>query len=213
VISAVLWDLGGVILTSPFAAFSAYEVEVGLPEGFLRRLNGVDPDANAWARFERGELDEDAFVRTFEAEARALGGELSGGRVLAMVAGEVRPEMVTAVHRCRDAGLGTACLTNTFAGAFGGDAVENGRRTTIADVLAVFDVVVESYKVGVRKPEPRFYELACERLGVPPERCAMLDDLGINLKPAKAMGMATIKVGDPLVALDELGALLGIQLT
>ena len=205
-ISAVLWDLGGVILTSPFGAFADYEREAGLPDGFLRRLNGADPDDNAWARLERGEVDRDGFATIFEAEALALGGAVSGHRVLELVAGEVRPEMVTALRRCREAGLRTACLTNNFAGSFDGA----GRPAGLADVMALFDVVVESSKVGVRKPEPRFYELACELLAVEPEACAFLDDLGINLKPAKAMGMTTIKVVDPTSALAELGAVLGL---
>ena len=204
-IRAVLWDFGGVILTSPFEAFERYEIEAGLEPGFIRRVNATNPDANAWARLERGELDVVAFSAAFEEEARALGGTLSGAEVITLLAGEVRPEMVEGLRRCKAAGLGLACLTNNIA--------DRDERPDLAEVMALFDVVVESSKLGIRKPEPRFYELACEQLGVPPERCAFLDDLGINLKPAKAMGMATIKVADPLVALDELGALLGIELT
>jgi putative hydrolase of the HAD superfamily len=204
VIRAVLWDFGGVILTSPFEAFERYELEAGLESGFIRRLNATNPDANAWARLERGELDLDGFGAAFEDEARALGAGLSGADVLALLSGEVRPEMVEGLRRCKAAGLALACLTNNFA---------NGEeRPDVAELMALFDVIVESSKLGIRKPEPRFYELACEALDVTPPECAFLDDLGINLKPARAMGMATIKVESPSQALTELGSLLGIAL-
>jgi putative hydrolase of the HAD superfamily len=209
VINAVLWDFGGVILTSPFEAFAAYEREAELPEGFIRRVNVTNPDDNAWARLERGELDQEGFAAQFEEEARWLGWHVSGHRVLDLLAGEVRPEMVTALIRCRTAGLRTACLTNNFV-AWDERA---DPRADVAEVMALFDVVVESSRVGVRKPEPRFYELACELIGVEPEACVFLDDLGINLKPARAMGMTTIKVSDPAVALAELESVLGIPLS
>ena len=79
--------------------------------------------------------------------------------------------------------------------------------------MARFDLVLESSKVGVRKPEPGFYTLACERLGVEPAECVFLDDLGINLKPARQLGMTTIKVDDPAVALAELSTTLALDLT
>jgi putative hydrolase of the HAD superfamily len=204
VIRAVLWDVGGVILTSPFEAFERYELEAGLEPGFIRRLNATNPDANAWARLERGELDLEGFGAAFEDEARALGSALSGADVLALLSGEVRPEMVEGLRRCKAAGLALACLTNNIA---------NGEeRPDVAEVMALFDVIVESSKLGIRKPEPRFYELACEALDVTPPECVFLDDLGINLKPARAMGMATIKVESPAQALTELGSLLGLAL-
>jgi putative hydrolase of the HAD superfamily len=209
VIRAVLWDFGGVILTSPFEAFAAYERELGLPRGFIRSVNATDPHSNAWARLERAELAPDAFVTAFEEEARRLGGELSGRRVLDLLAGSVRPEMVAALRGVRAAGLRTACLTNNVAGweDDGGDD-----RQDVVEVMRLFDVVVESSKAGIRKPEPRFYELACERLGVEPAECVFLDDLGVNLKPAREMGMRTIKVDEPRRAITELGAVLGLVL-
>jgi putative hydrolase of the HAD superfamily len=204
VIRAVLWDFGGVILTSPFEAFERYELEAGLEQGFIRRLNATNPDANAWARLERGELDLDGFGAVFEEEARALGGELSGADILALLSGEVRPEMVEGLRRCKAAGLALACLTNNIA---------NGEeRPDVAEVMALFDVIIESSKLGIRKPEPRFYELACQALDVAPDECVFLDDLGINLKPARAMGMTTIKVESAGQALTELGSVLGLAL-
>ena len=208
--SAVLWDFGGVILTSPFEAFARYEREQGLPDGFIRRVNATNPFDNAWARLERGELDREGFAEQFEAEARALGGALSGGRVLELLAGAIRPEMVIALERCRDAELRTACLTNNISGGDGGSAE---RTAEIARIMLLFDVVVESSVVGVRKPEPEFYEIACRLLAVEPADCVFLDDLGVNLKPARAMGMTTIKVEAPNVALAELERVLGLVLT
>jgi putative hydrolase of the HAD superfamily len=79
-------------------------------------------------------------------------------------------------------------------------------------VAGLFEFVLESSKVGVRKPEPAIYLMACERLGVRPEETVFLDDLGINLKPARALGMATIKVDDPDRALAELEEFTGLRL-
>jgi putative hydrolase of the HAD superfamily len=210
VATAVVFDLGGVITDSPMAAFAAYEAEAGLPEGLIVRLNSTDPDTNAWARFERNELDAAGFTDAFEAEALAAGHRLDARRVLAALAGEVRPQMVKAVRRLRAAGLPLALLSNNVA-----PMERTGR---LGELLELFDAVVESSVEGVRKPEPEIYHRALARLSaaagrdLAPSDCAYLDDLGINLKPARAMGMHTIKVTDPDVALDELSALVGLDL-
>jgi putative hydrolase of the HAD superfamily len=201
---AVLWDFGGVILSSPFDAFAEYEREIGLPAGFIRGLNTTNPHTNAWARFERSEIPPEEFCRAFEAEARAAGGELQGERIIACLSGEVRPNMVAALRKVASR-YKTACLTNNVKGA----KRSPEKQSAVAEIMAIFDAVVESSKVGVRKPEPAFYRHACEILEIEPHRAIFLDDLGINLKPAREMGMATIKVGDPEQALDELEALLG----
>lgn len=207
-IEAVFWDFGGVITTSPFEAFARYEREMGLPEGFIRRVNARNADGNAWAKLERSEVDVDRFCRLFEEEARALGGAVDGRTVLRLLAGEPRPEMVVALKAvARD--YRTACLTNNVRGP--ARSPESAAR--IAEIMSVFDVVVESSKVGVRKPEPGFYEIACELVGVAPERVVFLDDLGVNLKPARAMGMRTIKVVSPARAIAELEVALGRRLT
>jgi putative hydrolase of the HAD superfamily len=210
VIRAVLWDFGGVILSSPFDAFERYEEANALPAGFIRGLNATNPDSNAWARLERNEVDFDAFCDLFEAEAEQAGHRIDARKVLALLAGEIRPQMVEAIRRCRAAGLKTACLTNNFVDFPAEEREEQAGGH--GEVLELFDVVVESSKVGVRKPDIRFYELACEALGVSPEEAVFLDDLGINLKPARAMGMTTIKVEDPDGALDELEAVVGFAL-
>jgi len=212
VIRAVLWDFGGVILSSPFEAFARYERGRGLPGDFLRRVNATNPDANAWARLERAELTHDGFDVAFAAESKALGHEVPGADVLALLAGEVRPEMVRALDHVIAAGLQTACLTNNVVGRDGGATAEDVR-PEVAAVMARFDVVVESSKIGVRKPEPAFYRTACELLGVAPAECVFLDDLGINLKPAREMGMTTIKVADPADAIAALADVLSLDLS
>jgi putative hydrolase of the HAD superfamily len=209
-VTAVVLDLGGVLTESPMAAFAAYEAEAGLPDGLVRRLNSTDPDTNAWARYERSELDAAGFVDAFEAEALAAGHRLDARRVLSALAGELRPAMVAAVRRLRDAGLPLALLSNNVA-----PMERTGR---LGELLDLFDAVVESSVEGVRKPEPEIYRRALARLSdaagrpVQAGECAYLDDLGINLKPARALGMHTIKVVDPAAALAELSALVGFPL-
>lgn len=203
-IEAVLFDFGGVILSSPFEAFAAYERDLGLPAGFIRGLNATNPDANAWAQMERGAVDFDEFCQLFESEARAAGYEIDARTVIALLRGELRPAMVEAVRRCGER-LKTALLTNNFA-------TVQQRDSDVAHVVELFDVVVESSTVGVRKPDPHFYEMSCELLGIEPSAAVFLDDLGVNLKPAKALGMHTIKVVDPDDALAQLEALVGFPL-
>lgn len=197
-----MFDFGGVISSSPFEAFTRLEAERGLPTDFIRTVNATNRDVNAWAQLERGQIDVETFSSLWSAEARSLGHEMDGRLVLDCLGGEIRPRMVAAIRACKST-YKTACLTNNFTRT---EAVVPVR---VADVYALFDVVLESRELGVRKPDPRFYELACEALGVEPDECVFLDDLGINLKPARALGMRTIKVGDPDDALAELEAALG----
>lgn len=207
-IRAALFDFGGVILSSPFEAFARYEEANGLPSGFIRSLNASNPDANAWARLERGDVGFDEFCELFEKEAEAAGGTLDARDVMGLLGGELRPAMVEAVRTCRSR-LKTACLTNNFVRDVSGGGQERDERLQVLDL---FDVVVESSKVGVRKPDPRFYEIACDLLGIAASEAVFLDDLGVNLKPARALGMHTIKVDDPDVALAELEAAVGFPL-
>jgi len=208
-IRAVLFDFGGVILSSPIDGFRAYERSAQLPAGFLQRINTLDPDTNAWACMERGELDLATFHARFEAEARAQGHAIDARVVLSQLSGQLRPEMVSVVRTLR-ARYRVACLTNNMPLGHGAAMASKPERAAeIAEVMALFAHVVESCKIGARKPEPRFYAHACETVGVAPEHCVFLDDLGINLKPARAMGMTTIKVGDPAQAIADLEAVLG----
>jgi putative hydrolase of the HAD superfamily len=208
-ITAVLWDFGGVILTSPFDAFAAYERSAGVPVGLIRTINSTNPDTNAWAKLERSEISVDQFSELFNAEAGSLGHTVDARALLAALHGQVRPQMVEALRRVKAAGYKVACLTNNINTSDNGEA---HRATEVAEVMAMFDHVTESRHMGVRKPEVRFYEMACEALGITPHDAVFLDDLGINLKPAAALGMRTIKVVDPDVALDELSALLNLVL-
>jgi putative hydrolase of the HAD superfamily len=214
VYTAVLWDFGGVILSSPFEAFNHYEADAGLPRDFIRSVNAANPHTNAWARLERSDITTIEFDQAFADDSRALGHEVRGADVLALLAGEIRPRMVAALDALSAAGYRIACLTNNVV-THDDPALEvmaTDRSAAIAQIMGRFDAIVESSKVGVRKPEPRFYEIACELLGVQPNECVFLDDLGINLKPAAAMGMTTIKVVDPDVALAELSLILDISL-
>jgi putative hydrolase of the HAD superfamily len=205
-LTAVLWDFGGVILSSPFEAFNRYEREQGLPIDFIRSVNATNPHHNAWARLERSELDPHGFNAAFADESDALGHRVPGRDVLGLLSGDVRPEMVDLLDRVKGAGYATACLTNNVLS----DGTPAERAAVIEPIMRRFDAVVESSKVGVRKPEPRFYEIACELLGVQPAQCVFLDDLGINLKPAAAMGMTTIKVLSGAQAIDDLTRVLGL---
>jgi len=204
---AVIWDFGGVFTASPFEAFARFERERGLPENFLRHVNTANHLDNAWARLERAEIDHDTFDELFAAECRAFGREVRGRDVLPLLAGEARPAMVEALCRIH-ARLKTGCITNNLP-AGGGNPMASVYKS---DVMVHFDHVIESAKIGLRKPDPRIYRMMVAALDVAPAGCIYLDDLGVNLKPARAMGMATVKVVNPAVALDELEALVGFSL-
>ncbi|MBT5156963.1 MAG: HAD-IA family hydrolase [Rhodobiaceae bacterium] len=207
---AVLWDFGGVITSSPFEAFAAYEKQNGLPENFIRGINATNPDSNAWAKFERSDIDAASFDTAFLAEAEARGHSVRGGDVLALLAGAIRPEMVAVLERLKAEGYRIACITNNVkTGAGAGMARTQEKADAVAKVMQLFEHVIESSEVGVRKPDPAIYQMACDKLGVAPSDCVFLDDLGINLKPARAMGMGTVKVVSAAQGIADLSALLG----
>jgi putative hydrolase of the HAD superfamily len=211
-IRAVLWDFGGVMTESPFLAFRRFEEERGLPAGFLQGINARNRDHNAWARFERSELSPHQFDETFAAETRSAGVEVRGLDVIDLLYGEVRPAMVAALRACKRH-YTNACVTNNVAAGPGrGFERDPDRAGEWKGILDLFDVVIESSRIGVRKPEMRFFELACEQLGIIASQAVYLDDLGTNLKPARTMGMHTIKVEDPAVAIAELESVLGMAL-
>lgn len=205
---AVIFDFGGVLTSSPFEAFNRLEAERGLPRDLIRQINATDPDTNAWARFERSEIDLEGFDRAFAAEARARGAQLGGREVIACLYGSVRPEMLEALRRI-SARLKTGCITNNVKTD---NPLAIGRSAEVEEAMGLFHHVIESSKAGVRKPDPRIYRMMVEALGVPAEACIYLDDLGINCKPARAMGMATIKVESGPQAIGALQDLLPFQL-
>ena len=208
-IEAVIWDFGGVITTSPFEAFARFERERELPPDIIRRTNANNHWQNAWARFERAEVDVETFDQLFAAESRALGAEVRGKDVLPLLSGDLRPEMVEALRRVRRH-FKTGCITNNLpANSIGSMA---GRSLYVAEVMALFDHVIESAKIGLRKPDPRIYQMMTEALGVKPDHCIYLDDLGVNLKPAREMGMITIKVLNASQAIAELEAATALTL-
>jgi putative hydrolase of the HAD superfamily len=206
-IQAVIWDFGGVISSSPFESFSRFERERGLPPDFLRGVNATNHHNNAWARFERNDIDLQGFDQAFADECAALGQVVRGREVIELLGGTIRPAMVDALRRLRPR-LKIGLITNNVASPDSAGLNPSGRDA----VLALFHAVIESSKVGVRKPDPAIYRMMCEALGVAPRQAVFLDDLGVNLKPARDMGMQTIKVGDPDLALAQLEALVGFAL-
>jgi putative hydrolase of the HAD superfamily len=209
-VEAVIWDFGGVLTTSPFEAFARFERERGFPIDIIRRTNAANHLENAWAKFERAEIDIEAFDRLFAEESLALGGaEVRGKEVLPLLSGDLRPEMVEALKRV-GASCKTGCITNNLPANAIGSA--SGRSLYVAEVMALFDHIIESAKIGLRKPDPRIYQMMIEALGVDPKACVYLDDLGVNLKPAREMGMTTIKVVSAEQAIAELEAATGLSL-
>ena len=210
---AVIFDFGGVITASPFEAFNRLEEERGLPCDFIRSVNAANPHDNAWAQFERAEIDARKFDVLFEAEAEAMGHALEGRAVLAVLSGSIRPEMIRALDQLAGAGYRLACITNNVPSGHGAGMARSGDSADAYEqAFARFEAVIESSKAGVRKPDPRIYQMMCEQLALAPASCVYLDDLGINCKPAAALGMAAIKVTSGPQALADLSALLGMQL-
>jgi putative hydrolase of the HAD superfamily len=209
VIEAVIWDFGGVFTSSPFEAFARFESQRGLPADIIRRTNALNHWENAWAKFERAEVDLETFDELFAAESLALGAEVRGKDVLPLLSGDLRPEMVDALRIIKSR-FKTGCITNNLPANAIGSA--SGRSLYIAEVMALFDYIIESAKIGLRKPDPQIYRMMADTLGVDPVNCIYLDDLGINLKPAREMGMRTIKVVNSAQALAELEAATGLSL-
>ena len=210
---AVIFDFGGVITASPFEAFNRLEAERGLPQDFIRTVNATNPDSNAWALFERAEIDAARFDALFAAEAEALGHVLDGASVLSVLSGSIRPAMVGALDLLAAEGYRLACITNNVPAGHGAGMARSGdAKDAYEQVFARFEHVIESSKAGVRKPDPRIYLMMCEKLGLEPAACIYLDDLGINCKPAAKLGMHAIKVTSGEQALADLSAVLGLAL-
>ena len=210
-IEAVIWDFGGVFTTSPFEAFRRYETERGLPTDFIRRVNATDPDTNAWARFERAEIDAGAFDGLFLEESSRLGHPVRGAEVLPLLHGDLRPRVMDALKACKTR-FKVGCITNNVPTGHGPGMAQSAEKALlVGEIMALFDAVIESSKAGVRKPDPRIYQMMCELRGVAPEACVYLDDLGINCKPAAALGMTAIKVSSERQLLDDLARATGLS--
>jgi putative hydrolase of the HAD superfamily len=210
-VEAVIWDFGGVFTSSPFEAFNRLEAELRAPKDHIRRVNSENPHGNAWALFERNEVDPARFDALFLAESTALGFPIRGADVLPRLSGELRPRMVAALKACKAAGFKVGCITNNVVSMHSPGQDESQRGAgAMGQVMPLFDAIIESSKAGVRKPDPRIYQMMCELLAVKPEVCVYLDDLGINCKPAAGLGMTAIKVVDVDQTLAELSAATGL---
>jgi len=196
---AVIWDFGGVITSSPFEAFNKFELDNNLPKDIIRTINSENPDDNAWAKFERNDIDINEFDTLFSKEADKKGFQISGKQVVKLLSGDIRKPMVDFLLSLKE-NYKLGCITNN---------IQNSKDEKVnhlnqaSQVMKIFDHIIESSKVGLRKPDPNIYYMSCDALGVRPEECIYLDDLGINLKPARKIGMTTIKVIDPNEAIDE----------
>ena len=212
-IKAVFWDFGGVITSSPFDSFNTFEESQNLPKDIIRTINSTNPDNNAWAKLERSEIDQEEFDSLFEFESQEFGFSIRGKEVLTLLKGQIRPEMVKALRKIKNK-LVQGCLTNNIQSNDNQEIQKENTSISRAhqEVMGLFDFVFESSKENVRKPDPRFYELACDRGKVKPSEVIFLDDLGINLKPARVLGMQTIKVVKADLALRELQNLIDFQI-
>ena len=211
-VEAVIWDFGGVLTTSPFEAFNRYEAERALPRDFIRKVNATDPDHNAWALFERAEIDAAAFDQRFLEESTRLGHPVRGAEVLPLLSGDIRPAMVAALKACK-ARFKVGCITNNVQTGHGaGMSGTSDKAAAVEGIMETFDAIIESSKAGLRKPDPRIYQMMCELLRVTPENCIYLDDLGINCKPAAGLGMTAIKVTSEAQALAHLSKATGLSL-
>lgn len=210
-VEAVIWDFGGVFTSSPFEAFNRLEAELGAPKDHIRRVNATNHHDNAWALFERNEIDAARFDQLFLEESTALGFPIRGRDVLPKLSGELRPRMVAALRTCKQH-FKVGCITNNVVSEHSpGQASAQRAAGAMGQIMPLFDAIVESSKAGVRKPDPRIYVMMCELLGVKPQACVYLDDLGINCKPAHQLGMTAIKVVDVDQTLAELAQATGLS--
>ena len=211
-LDAILWDFGGVFTTSPFENFNLLEERCGAPRDFIRTLNSVNPTTNAWAQFESNQVSLEEFDELFAKESKLAGHEIRGKDVISMLSGDLRPKMVELLKLCKER-YKVACITNNVkAGRGPGMSSDDDKASKVSKVMELFDDVIESSVEGIRKPNPEIYKLACRRISVEPEKCLFIDDLGINLKPAKELGMKTIKVLSEAQALKDICLITNINL-
>tara|TARA_A100001015_G_scaffold58008_2_gene63870 strand:- start:688 stop:1335 length:648 start_codon:yes stop_codon:yes gene_type:complete len=208
--SSIFWDFGGVITSSPFEAFKKFEIENDLPENFLRKVNSTNPQNNAWALLEQSKINQIEFNDLFFQESSELGFGVNGLKVLDLLEGDLRLGMVEIIKTLKKMDFIQACLTNNFI-------PDNDNQPDMMDLIKktevfnLFDFIFESKEIGLRKPDQAFYDYVLEKVDIPPEKIIFLDDLGINLKPAKAMGMTTIKVISESQAKEDLERILKIK--
>ncbi len=211
-LEAILWDFGGVFTTSPFENFNLLEERCGAPKDFIRTINSVNPTTNAWAQFESNRVSLEEFDELFATESKLAGYEIRGKEVISLLSGDLRPKMVELLKLCKEQ-YKVACITNNVkAGRGPGMSSDDDKASKVSKVMELFDDVIESSVEGIRKPNPEIYKLACQRISVEPDKCLFIDDLGINLKPAKELGMKTIKVLNEAQALKDICLITNIKL-
>lgn len=208
--SSIFWDFGGVITSSPFEAFNKFEIKNNLPENFLRKVNSTNPQSNAWALLEQSKISQIEFNELFFQESSDLGYGVDGLEVLNLLEGDLRLGMVEIIKTLKKKGFTQACLTNNFIPDNDNqpDMIDLNKKT---EIFNLFDFIFESKEIGLRKPDQAFYDYVLEKVDTSPEKIIFLDDLGINLKPAKAMGITTIKVISESQAKADLENLLKIK--
>ena len=209
--SSIFWDFGGVITSSPFEAFNSFEENNDIPKDFIRKVNSINPNENAWAQLEQSKISLEEFDGLFAKESKKLGREIQGSEVLSLLQGEIRPKIVQAIKKFKSLGFLQACLTNNFDSEDRDVSALDDKNQERKEIMQLFDFIIESKKVGVRKPNNKFYELALSETKVAPEKTIFLDDLGINLKPARKLNISTIKVFSEQQAINELTNLTGIK--
>ena len=209
--SSIFWDFGGVITSSPFEAFNSFEENNDIPKDFIRKVNSINPNENAWAQLEQSKISLEEFDDLFAKESKKLGREIQGSEVLSLLQGEIRPKIVQAIKKFKSLGFLQACLTNNFDSEDRDVSALDDKNEERKEIMQLFDFIIESKKVGVRKPNNKFYELALSETKVAPEKTIFLDDLGINLKPARKLNISTIKVFSEQQAINELTNLTGIK--
>ena len=209
--SSIFWDFGGVITSSPFEAFNSFEENNHIPKDFIRKVNSINPNENAWAQLEQSKISLEEFDGLFAKESKKLGREIQGSEVLSLLQGKIRPKIVQAIKKFKSLGFLQACLTNNFDSEDRDVSALDDKNKEREEIMQLFDFIIESKKVGVRKPNNKFYELALSETKVAPEKTIFLDDLGINLKPARKLNISTIKVFSEQQAINELTNLTGIK--
>ncbi|MCA1722607.1 MAG: HAD family phosphatase [Actinobacteria bacterium] len=204
----LLVDFGGVLTTSPYEAFAAFERAEGLPAGIVMRILRdafrSGDTTNVFARYERGEASDVEFADGLIEAVRAQGYDLPPGPLHRRIFASSLSvdDMWGVVRRAREAGVRTALLSNSW----GVDGYP------LPKLREHFDELVISGEVGLRKPEPEIYLLAADRLDVAPEHCAFVDDMRINIDGARSVGMFGVLHRDVADTATQLAAFLGVVL-
>ena len=202
-IRGLLLDFGGVLTTNFFEPFEKFCGRNGLPPSTIHDLMTADPAGRAlWHDVERGTIPQPEF----EAKLAAMLGLQPQGLIAGLLADlRPEPEMLAAVARARRAGVRVAVVSNSW----GSDPYDPYAAWHLP---AIADAVLISHELGLRKPEPTIYRLACERVGLEPAACVFVDDVAANLPAASELGMRTVHHVTVETTIRQLERLLGLTL-